>query len=63
MRRQDYGVDVAGGSKAGHLISDYVDVQGLKFATKRRVFMRNEDDSLQLDQMPVSIDLSDFELS
>ncbi|HQU92537.1 MAG TPA: hypothetical protein PLK77_09585 [Pyrinomonadaceae bacterium] len=61
--RQDYSVDVAGGAKAAHLISDYVDVGGLKFATKRRVYMRNEDDSLQLDQMPVSIDLSDFELS
>ena len=51
------------GTRAAHLISDYVDVQGLLFPTRRRVFMRNEDGTLQLDKMPVSIDLSDFELS
>jgi hypothetical protein len=62
LRRQDYEVDVAGKSRAGHLISEYVEVQGLKLATKRRVFMRKQDDSLQFDQMPVSIDLSEFRL-
>jgi hypothetical protein len=62
LRRQDYQVDIAGGNTAGHLISDYIDVEGLKFATKRRVFVRNEDGSLQLDSMPVSIDLFDFKL-
>ena len=63
LRRQDYEVDVAGHARAAHLISDYVDVQGLLFPTRRRVFMRNADGTLQLDRMPVSIDLSDFELS
>lgn len=63
LRRQDYQVDVAGRGRAAHLISDYVDVQGLLFPTRRRVFMRSADGTLQLDKMPVSIDLSDFELS
>jgi hypothetical protein len=63
LRRQDYEVDVAGQARAAHLISDYVDVQGLLFPTRRRVVMRNADGTLQLDRMPVSIDLSDFELS
>ena len=63
LRRQDYEVDVAGKARAGHLISEYVDVQGLLLPTRRRVFMRNEDGALDLDQMPVSIDLSDFQLS
>lgn len=63
LRRQDYQVDVAGGALAGHLISEYVEVEGLQFPTKRRVFMRNEDGTLQLDKMPVSVDLTDFELS
>ncbi|MBC7898537.1 MAG: hypothetical protein H7070_00665 [Saprospiraceae bacterium] len=63
LRRQDYQVDVAGGASAGHLISDYIDVQGLKFPTRRRVFMRNANGSLQYDKMPVSIDLVDFEIS
>jgi hypothetical protein len=63
LRRQDYQVDVAGRARAAHLISDYVDVQGLLLPTRRRVFMRSADGTLQLDRMPVSIDLSDFELS
>ena len=63
LRRQDYHVDVAGRARAAHLISDYVGVQGLLLPTRRRVFMRNADGTLQRDRMPVSIDLSDFELS
>lgn len=63
LRRQDYEVDVAGKGRAAHLISEYIDVQGLKLATKRRVFLRTQDGTLQLDQMAVSIDLSDFRLS
>ena len=50
LRRQDYEVDVAGRGRAAHLISDYVDVQGLRFPTRRRVFMRNEDGTLQFDK-------------
>jgi hypothetical protein len=63
LRRQDYEVDVAGRVRAGHLISGYVDVQGLLFPTTRRVFMRNSDGTLQMDRMPVSIDLAHIELS
>jgi hypothetical protein len=63
LRRQDYQVDVAGGTRATHLISDYVEVQGLRLPTRRRVFMRNEDGTFASDQILVSADLSDFELS
>ena len=63
LRRHDYDVDVAGHGRAAHLISEYIDVQGLLFPTRRRVFMRNADGTLQFDKMPVSIDLSNFELS
>jgi hypothetical protein len=63
LRRHDYEVDIAGRGRAAHMVSDYVEVQGLLFPTRRRVFMRNDDGTLQLDQMPVSIDLSDFQLS
>jgi hypothetical protein len=63
LRRQDYTVDVAGRKRAAHLISDYVDVQGLLFPARRRVFVQNADGTLQDDKVLVSIDLSEFELS
>ena len=63
LRRHDYEVEVAGNNPAAHLISEYSDVQGLKLPTKRRVFMLNENGSLQSDRTVVSIDLFDFELS
>lgn len=62
LRRQDYEVDVAGKGRAAHLISDYVEVQGLQLAAKRRVYVRNEDGSLQHDRIAVSVDLVDFKL-
>ena len=49
-----------GKTRAAHLIDAYIEVQGLRFATKRRVHLRNEDSSLQRDKVAVSIDLSDF---
>ena len=63
LRRHDYQVDVAGKARAAHLVSDYVDVQGLQFPTRRRVFMQKEDGTVDRDRMPVSVDLSQFELS
>ncbi len=63
LRRHDYQVDVAGGTRAAHLISDYVEVQGLRFPTRRRVFMRNEDGTFRSEKTLVSVDLSDFRLS
>ena len=62
LRRQDYEVDVAGGTRAAHLISDYIEVQGMRLPTRRRVFVRNEDGTLQSDRTLVSVDLSDFKL-
>ncbi|HEY8562553.1 MAG TPA: hypothetical protein VIL74_19395 [Pyrinomonadaceae bacterium] len=63
LRRIDYDVEIAGNNPATQLISEYIDVHGLKFPTKRRIFVRNKDGSPQRDRMPVSIDLFDFELS
>ena len=63
LRRHDYQVDVAGGTRAAHLISDYIEVQGLRIPTRRRVFMRNEDDTFQSERVLVSADLSDVQLS
>jgi len=63
LRRHDYQVDVAGGTRAAHFVSDYVEVQGLRLPTRRRVFMRNADGTFAPDRVLVSVDLSDFELT
>ena len=63
LRRHDYEVDVAGQSRAAHLISEYVDVHGLKFPTKRRVYMRNEDGTLDQSEVVVCVDLYDIDVS
>jgi hypothetical protein len=63
LRRHDYEVDVAGQGRAAHLVGEYVAVQGLQLPTRRRVFLRNEDGTLQLDRPVVTVDLSGFELS
>jgi hypothetical protein len=63
LRRHDYQVDVAGGTLAAQFVSDYVEVQGLRFPTRRRVFMRNGVGTLATDRVLVSVDLSDFELT
>jgi hypothetical protein len=63
LRRHDYQVDVAGGTLAAHFVSGYVEVQGLRLPTRRRVYMRNEDGTFATDRVLVSVDLSDFELT
>ena len=62
LRRHDYHVDVAGGFAAVHLVSDFVNVRGLRLPTRRRAYQRNEDFSPRLDRVMVSIDLSDFSI-
>ncbi len=54
--RRQWTRDVAGKLRAAHLISDYVDIRGLRLPTSRRDFMRNHDGALQRDKMPVSVD-------
>lgn len=60
LRRHDYHVDIAGGFAGAHLLSDYVDVDGIKLPTRRRAYQRNDDLSVRFDPLMVSIDLSDF---
>lgn len=63
IRRHDYEVEVWAASRAADYLFDYVEVQGLKFATRRRVYMRRQDNTPQKDFMTVSADLSDWKLS
>lgn len=61
IKRHDYNVDIAGGATAAHYLSNYIDVQGIKIATKRKVYVRLEDNTpLFPEPLLVSIDLSEI---
>jgi hypothetical protein len=60
LRRHDYRVDVAGGFSAAQYVYDIVDVDGLKFPSKRRAYVRGPDLQAVRELLMVSIDLSNF---
>jgi hypothetical protein len=62
LRRHDYEVDVWADTPAAHFLSDYVDVSGLKFPLRRRVFASRPDGTPDLDLNLVTIDLSEYTL-
>ncbi|WP_095192483.1 hypothetical protein [Pseudomonas sp. Irchel 3A7] len=62
LRRHDYQVDVAGRFRAAQYVSDFVQVNGISFPTKRRAYMRGNDLKPIRDLLLVSIDLSNFRL-
>lgn len=63
IRRHDYSVDISGGTTAAHYLSDYTEVQGIKIATKRRVYVRLEDNKPLLPEpLLVSVDLTEITL-
>lgn len=62
LRRHDYTVDVWADTPAAHFIHDYVDVDGLKYPTRRSVYGIREDGSLDLNFNIVTIAMSDYEL-
>jgi len=63
IRRHDYDVQISEGVTSAHYLLDYVEVQGIKFPTHRRVFVRQQDNTPLLPE-PVLVDvhLSDFKL-
>jgi hypothetical protein len=63
LRRHDYQVDVAGSFSAAQYVHDIVDVDGLKFPSRRRAYLRGPDLQPVRDLLWVSIDLSNFRLS
>lgn len=60
LRRQDYEVDVWAGSPAVHLLFDYVEVGGLKLASRRSVYRRNADSTPDYNFNTVTIASSNF---
>jgi hypothetical protein len=62
LKRHDYDVEIAGNTPGAHYIDRYVEVQGLKFPTIRRIFPRQPDGQAMAEPLVVSIDLSDIRL-
>lgn len=62
LRRHDYEVDVWADTAAAHFLSDYVDVRGLKFPTRRSVYARRPDGRPDYDVNLVTIELADYTL-
>jgi hypothetical protein len=63
QRRQDYHIDVSGGTRVAHYVSDFVEVQGLRFPTRRRAFVRQTNEQPDRNQLLVWIRFHDFQLS
>jgi hypothetical protein len=59
IRRHDYDVEIMGGSKGAHYISDYTQVAGIMIPTKHRIFPRTPDDQALNEPLLVSIDVSE----
>ncbi|MFF3467349.1 hypothetical protein [Streptomyces sp. NPDC002619] len=60
LRRHDYHVDVAGGFAAAQYVYDYAEADGIMLPTKRRAYRRDTLGRPRMDQVMVSIDLSDI---
>ena len=58
--RHDYEVEVVGNVPGAHYVSEYKDISGFLIPTKRRVFARQPDNTPALDELVISIDLSDI---
>ncbi|MGX5185456.1 hypothetical protein ACWKT5_22200 [Streptomyces avermitilis] len=63
LRRHDYHVDVAGGFAAAQYVYDYAEADGIVLPTKRRAYRRDTDGRPLLEQVMVSIDLSNVHFS
>jgi hypothetical protein len=62
LRRHDYTVDILGGATGLNYASDYRNVGGLIFPTKRRIFAYEGDYQLIKEPLLVAIDMGDITL-
>src|SRR6185437_10205197 len=60
LRRHDYHVDIAGGFPVAQYVGDVVSVDGMRFPTKRRAYMRAPDLKPVRDLLLVAIDFKNF---
>jgi hypothetical protein len=62
QRRMDYITEVTGSTLVGHYTSRYKTFDGLVVATRRRVFRRNPDNTVNLNLPSITLDIHDVEL-
>jgi hypothetical protein len=62
LRRLDYTVDVLGGEPAVHYPSRYREVEGIMIPTRRRVYVREPDDTPIRGPVSLAIDVTDITL-
>ena len=60
LRRHDYTVDILGGATGLNYASDYRDVTGIIFATKRRIYAYEGDYQLVPEPLLVKIDMGEI---
>jgi hypothetical protein len=62
QRRMDYIAEVNGSTLVGHYTSRHMTFDGLLVATRRRVFRRNPDNSVNLNLPSITLDIRNVEL-
>lgn len=56
-------MEISGNVASAHYLYNYIDVQGIKFPTRRMVYLRKDDNtSLQPEPVFVSIDIENLAL-
>ncbi|MEA2219350.1 MAG: hypothetical protein QOJ35_1976 [Solirubrobacteraceae bacterium] len=60
LTRHDYDVEISGGTRAAHYVSDYDDVAGIRLPTKHRIFPRSPDGRSLAEPLVVSIDVGEI---
>jgi hypothetical protein len=63
LRRHDYRVDILGGAPGLNYASDYREVDGISFPTKRRVYAYEGDYQLVKEPLLVKIDFNEITLA
>jgi hypothetical protein len=62
QRRMDYITEVLGSTLVGHYSGHYRSFDGLLVATRRRIFRRNPDNTVNLNQPSITLDIGNVEL-
>jgi hypothetical protein len=62
QRRMDYVTEVLGSTLVGHYSGHYRSFDGLLVATRRRIFRRNPDNTVNLNQPSITLDIGNVEL-